>query len=90
MKIGTKGGPNLANLPIIEPKPKSIKVRVSPQMLPMFATICPVEIAGSFDTRDGTVGLVLRGASLPDGEYGTIFCERDGASSTISIKALDA
>lgn len=77
------------NLPIIEPKLNRLKVKVSPQLLPMFATICPVDIVGSDACDDGNVVLILQGAKLPKGEWGTIFCEAKGASSIVTIKAIN-
>jgi len=49
------------HLPIIEPNRTRIKVKVSPSMLPMFATICPFEIIGSEQSDGGIVVLVLEG-----------------------------
>jgi hypothetical protein len=77
-------------LPIITPPQKTIKVRVAPHMLPMFATICPVEIVRSeASDTDGLIILVLRGANLPDAEWGTIHCETKGCSSIVTIKAVN-
>lgn len=78
------------HLPIIEAPQKTIKVRVGAQMLPMFATICPVEIIGSEQSDvPSTVTLVLRGNKLPDGEWGMIFCSTDGCTSTVEIRAIN-
>lgn len=80
--------PDLSNLPILEPKRRRAKCRVSPQTLPMLATICPADIVGSFDTDDGTVGLVLEGNDLPDSEFVTLWCEARGAKSIVEIKPV--
>jgi len=78
------------NLPIIEPKLRTIKVKVTPSMLPMFATICPVDIIGSEKSEDpDCVVLVLAGNKLPKGEWGTVHCERDGCKSIVTIHAIN-
>lgn len=81
---------NSTSLPTInlpQPKLKRTKVKVSADMLPMFATICPARIVGS-EQSDGLVVLVLEAEKLPDTEWSTIYVENDGRKSTISIKPV--
>tara|TARA_Y100001951_G_scaffold102983_2_gene110822 strand:+ start:360 stop:608 length:249 start_codon:yes stop_codon:yes gene_type:complete len=74
------------SLPIIEKKPPRTKVKVSPSMLPMLATICPVQIVGS-EQSEGLVVLVLEGAGCPKAEWSTIHCENERGKTTVTIKA---
>ena len=79
-----------SSIPIIAAKKPRIKVKVSPSMLPMFATICPFDIVGSEQSDGGVVVLVLEGAGLPKAEWGTIMCERKGAASMVEIVGINA
>ena len=77
-------------IPIITaPKPRT-KVKVSPQLLPMFATICPFDIVGSEQSDGDVVVLVLEGAGLPKAEWSTIICERKGGKSIVEIVGVNA
>jgi hypothetical protein len=77
-------------LPIIQPKRPTTKVKISPSLLPMFATICPFDIIGSEQSRDGVVVLVLEGNGLPQAEWSTIMCERKGNKSIVEIVGVNA
>jgi hypothetical protein len=77
-----------SSIPIIQAKRPTTKVRVSPQLLPMFATICPFDIIGSEHSNSGDVVLVLEGLGLPQAEWSTIMCERKGNKSVVEIVAI--
>lgn len=77
-------------LPIIEPRRPTTKVKISPSLLPMFATICPFDIIGSEKSGDGVVVLVLEGNGLPQAEWSTIMCERKGNKSVVEVVGVNA
>ena len=77
-------------LPIIEARRPTTKVKISPSLLPMFATICPFDIIGSEKSDGGVVVLVLQGTGLPQAEWSTIMCERKGNKSIVEIVGVNA
>ena len=78
------------SIPIIQAPRPTTKVKISPSLLPMFATICPFDIIGSEHSRDGLVVLVLEGTGLPQAEWSTIMCERKGNKSIVEIVGVHA
>ena len=75
-------------IPIIAAKQRRTKVQCSPQLLPMFATICPFAIVGS-EQCEGNVVLVLEGSGLPDAEWSTIMCSISGGKSIVEVVGLN-
>lgn len=76
-------------IPIITAPARRTKVKISAQLLPMFATICPFAIVGS-EQCEGNIVLVLEGAGLPKAEWSAIVCSLDGCKSVVEVVGVNA